>query len=438
MSETLIHRGPDAEGTFVKGGVGLASRRLAIIDLAGGDQPISNEDGSCTVVQNGEIYNYAELNRSLERAGHTLRTRSDTETIVHAYEEWDLGFAERLRGMFAIAIWDARRKRLVLARDRFGIKPLYYRDVDGELSFASELDALAEGRPRPRRARGVPRVQHRPHPALDLPRDPQAPARARADLGGREGRPRALRAARAAAGAGRRRGRAARGVPGAAARLGACASRLRRPRRRAALGRGRLGDARGARLRGELGAGAHVLDRVRGAVVRRARRRPRGLGALRHAPSRARAATRRGAAPPRAGRRVRRAVRGLLGAADLPRLAARGRGREGGALGRGRRRALRRLLHLRGGSARRAVRARGDARRAGDRAAAVLVAARELRLPREAVRSRRAPAAARAARGVEDDLLGRRARRADRPPPRLGPALARARALRRDRRATSC
>ena len=145
MSETLIHRGPDAEGTFVKGGVGLASRRLAIIDLAGGDQPISNEDGSCTVVQNGEIYNYAELNRSLERAGHTLRTRSDTETIVHAYEEWDLGFAERLRGMFAIAIWDARRKRLVLARDRFGIKPLYYRDVDGELAFASELDALPKG-----------------------------------------------------------------------------------------------------------------------------------------------------------------------------------------------------------------------------------------------------------------------------------------------------
>jgi len=145
MSETLTHRGPDAEGTFVKGGVGLASRRLAIIDLAGGDQPISNEDGSCTVVQNGEIYNYAELNHSLERAGHTLRTRSDTETIVHAYEEWDLGFAERLRGMFAIAIWDARRKRLVLARDRFGIKPLYYRDVDGELSFASELDALPKG-----------------------------------------------------------------------------------------------------------------------------------------------------------------------------------------------------------------------------------------------------------------------------------------------------
>ena len=145
MSATLVHRGPDSEGSFVDGGVGLAARRLAIIDLSGGDQPISNEDGTCTVVQNGEIYNYAELTRELEQAGHRFRTHGDTEAIVHAYEEWGLGFAERLRGMFAIAIWDAPRRRLVLARDRFGIKPLYYRDVGGELSFASELDALPKG-----------------------------------------------------------------------------------------------------------------------------------------------------------------------------------------------------------------------------------------------------------------------------------------------------
>ena len=145
MSATLVHRGPDSEGAFVDGGVGLAARRLAIIDLIGGDQPIANEDGTCTVVQNGEIYNFAELTHELRRAGHTFRTHSDTEAIVHAYEEWGLGFAERLRGMFAIAIWDARRRRLVLARDRFGIKPLYYRHVDGELSFASELDALPKG-----------------------------------------------------------------------------------------------------------------------------------------------------------------------------------------------------------------------------------------------------------------------------------------------------
>ena len=137
--------GPTPTGRSSKGGAGLAARRLAIIDLESGDQPISNEDGSCTVVQNGEIYNYAELRRELERAGHRMATHSDTETIVHAYEQWGLGFAARLRGMFAVAIWDERRKRLVLARDRFGIKPLYYRVADGELSFASELDALPKG-----------------------------------------------------------------------------------------------------------------------------------------------------------------------------------------------------------------------------------------------------------------------------------------------------
>jgi asparagine synthase (glutamine-hydrolysing) len=145
MSAALVHRGPDSEGTFLEGGVGLAARRLAIIDLSGGDQPLRNEDGTCVVVQNGEIYNYAELNRELRRAGHRIATRSDTETIVHAYEEWGLGFAERLRGMFAIALWDAGVRRLVLARDRFGIKPLYYRHVGEELSFASELDALPRG-----------------------------------------------------------------------------------------------------------------------------------------------------------------------------------------------------------------------------------------------------------------------------------------------------
>src|SRR5215470_15386815 len=121
MSETLVHRGPDSDGTFVRGGVGLAARRLAIIDLDSGDQPIANEDGTCTVVQNGEIYNHAELRGELERAGHVFRTRSDTEAIVHAYEQWDVGFADRLRGMFAVAIWDAPRRRLVLVRDRFGI-----------------------------------------------------------------------------------------------------------------------------------------------------------------------------------------------------------------------------------------------------------------------------------------------------------------------------
>jgi asparagine synthase (glutamine-hydrolysing) len=145
MSDLLVHRGPDSAGEHVDGGIALAARRLAIVDLAHGDQPIANEDGSCVVVQNGEIYNYPELRRELERAGHELRTRCDTEAIVHLYEEHGLGFAERLRGMFAIAVWDARRRRLVLARDRYGIKPLYYRRVGDELRFASELRALPRG-----------------------------------------------------------------------------------------------------------------------------------------------------------------------------------------------------------------------------------------------------------------------------------------------------
>jgi asparagine synthase (glutamine-hydrolysing) len=145
MSATLVHRGPDSDGLRVDGPVGLAARRLSIIDLETGDQPIGNENGTVHVVQNGEIYNYRELRAGLVQAGHRFATRSDTEVLVHLYEEHGDAFAERLRGMFAVAIWDAPRRRLVLARDRFGIKPLYYRsDVDG-LSFASELRALPRG-----------------------------------------------------------------------------------------------------------------------------------------------------------------------------------------------------------------------------------------------------------------------------------------------------
>jgi asparagine synthase (glutamine-hydrolysing) len=145
MSATLVHRGPDSDGALLDGPVGLAARRLSIIDLAGGDQPIANEDGTVHVVQNGEIYNFRELRAELERAGHRFTTRCDTEALVHLYEQHGDGFADRLRGMFAVAIWDSRRRRLVLARDRYGIKPLYYRDENGELAFASELRALPRG-----------------------------------------------------------------------------------------------------------------------------------------------------------------------------------------------------------------------------------------------------------------------------------------------------
>jgi asparagine synthase (glutamine-hydrolysing) len=145
MAGMLRHRGPDSEGLHVDDIAGIAARRLAIIDLTGGDQPIANEDGRVVVVQNGEIYNYRELMHELERAGHRFRTRCDTEVLVHGYEEWGARLWERLRGMFAVAVWDAGERRLVLARDRFGIKPLYYRDAAGELTFASELDALPHG-----------------------------------------------------------------------------------------------------------------------------------------------------------------------------------------------------------------------------------------------------------------------------------------------------
>jgi asparagine synthase (glutamine-hydrolysing) len=145
MSALLEHRGPDSSGEYVDSLVALASRRLSIIDLAGGDQPIFNEDGSCVVVQNGEIYNHPELMNELQRDGHVYRTHSDTETLVHLYERDGLGFARSLRGMFAVAIWDDRRRRLVLARDRYGIKPLYYRAAGGTLEFASEVRALPRG-----------------------------------------------------------------------------------------------------------------------------------------------------------------------------------------------------------------------------------------------------------------------------------------------------
>ena len=145
MSETLVHRGPDSDGMTLDGGVGLAARRLSIIDLQTGDQPLTNEDGTVTVVQNGELYNYRELRRELEAAGHRFRSQGDTEVLAHGYEEWGLGFAGRLRGMFAAALWDSRRRRLVLVRDRYGIKPLYYRAEAGGLEFASELRALPRG-----------------------------------------------------------------------------------------------------------------------------------------------------------------------------------------------------------------------------------------------------------------------------------------------------
>jgi asparagine synthase (glutamine-hydrolysing) len=144
MCAALVARGPDDEGTFVKDGAGLAMRRLSIIDLATGHQPVSNEDGSIWVVLNGEIYNYRQLRSELERRGHRFATATDTEVIVHLYEEHGADCVQALRGMFAFAIWDGPRRRLMLARDRIGIKPLYYGTVAGRFMFASELKALLQ------------------------------------------------------------------------------------------------------------------------------------------------------------------------------------------------------------------------------------------------------------------------------------------------------
>jgi asparagine synthase (glutamine-hydrolysing) len=142
MNETLVHRGPDGGGFHYEPGVGLGHRRLSIIDVSGGQQPMSNEDRSVWVVFNGEIYNYQELRQTLEGCGHRFSTGSDTETIVHGYEEYGDSCVGHLRGMFAFALWDARQNRLFIARDRVGIKPLYYYHDDHRLVFASEMKAL--------------------------------------------------------------------------------------------------------------------------------------------------------------------------------------------------------------------------------------------------------------------------------------------------------
>ncbi len=143
MCRVIAHRGPDDQGMTVKGGVALGMRRLSIIDLAGGHQPISNENGTVTVVFNGEIYNYRELQRELEKRGHCFRTDSDTEAIVHAYEEYGAKCLDYFRGMFAFALWDEGAQKLFVARDRVGKKPLYYTlTPQGTFVFGSELKCL--------------------------------------------------------------------------------------------------------------------------------------------------------------------------------------------------------------------------------------------------------------------------------------------------------
>src|ERR1700719_2772665 len=142
MCEAIRHRGPDDEGVLLEDGVGLGMRRLSIIDLSTGHQPIHNEDRTVWIVFNGEIYNFRELRGQLESMGHRFYTGTDTETIVHAYEQWGPGAIGRLRGMFGLAIWDGRSRTLLLARDRVGIKPLHYAEAGGRLYFGSEIKSI--------------------------------------------------------------------------------------------------------------------------------------------------------------------------------------------------------------------------------------------------------------------------------------------------------
>src|SRR5262245_42161545 len=155
MSDVLQHRGPDESGVLLGQGAALVHRRLSIIDLSSGQQPLSNEDGSIWISFNGEIYNYEDLNRDLKRS-HFFRTRSDTETIVHLYETYPATFIERLRRMFAFALWDDSERTMLLARDRVGKKPLYYYLDSEKLVFASEIKSILL------------------HPGLDLKIDDQA------------------------------------------------------------------------------------------------------------------------------------------------------------------------------------------------------------------------------------------------------------------------
>ncbi|MEE8442796.1 MAG: asparagine synthase (glutamine-hydrolyzing) [Dehalococcoidia bacterium] len=145
MTASMAHRGPDGEGCYTTGPVGLGHRRLAIIDLSpAGQQPMGNETGEVTITYSGEVYNYQELRKELEAKGHRFRSRTDTEVVVHAFEEWGEACVHRFNGMFAFAIWDSTKNRLFLARDRYGIKPLYYYDANGLFLFASEIKGLLE------------------------------------------------------------------------------------------------------------------------------------------------------------------------------------------------------------------------------------------------------------------------------------------------------
>jgi asparagine synthase (glutamine-hydrolysing) len=144
LAQTIVHRGPDQRGVFRSDAVSLAAVRLSIIDVAGGDQPISSDNGDAVIVFNGEIYNHAAIRQELESLGHRFRSRCDTEVVLRAFLEWDTRCFQRLRGMFAVALWQESQRRLILARDRMGIKPLYYLRRGRDIFFGSELKTILQ------------------------------------------------------------------------------------------------------------------------------------------------------------------------------------------------------------------------------------------------------------------------------------------------------
>ena len=417
MNGRSRHRGPDSAGLFLRGPVALAARRLSIIDLEGGDQPIANEDGRVLVVQNGEIYNFREL-----RAGAGAARGTASRPVRHRGARPPLRGA--WRGLRRAAAGHVRHRPLgraasggcCSARDRFGIKPLYYRlagedallrlRAEGAAAQPGFSRAIDPGRSRPsspstrsrRRSRSSPRPASCPPGHLLVWRGGEVAVR-------RYARPRPVAAGEVREG----------GIDELAAELrDACATRsapIWSPTCRSACC-SPAGSTRGARRagRGRVGRGAaHVLDRLRGALLRRAGAGAPGRRALRDRPPRAGPAPRRRRAAAEARRGLRRAVRRLVGAAHLPRLAAGRRRGQGRALRRGRRRAVRRLLHLRRRHARPARRPPRGARRAAGRGAA------QLRQPRSASTTRRsASRGPRTCRRWSATTPGRRSSRAQR------------------------
>ena len=351
LNETQHHRGPDEVGIHMEPGVGLGHRRLSIIDLSTGQQPLANEDGSVVIVYNGEIYNYRELISELAGLGHVFRTKSDTEAVVHAWEQWGEDCVTRFRGMFAFALWDRNRETLFLARDRLGVKPLHYALLpNGHFVLGSELKSLVA---HPAFGRELDPFAIEEYFALGYVPEPrtiyvgakQACPRSHAHDPPRPARSRAARVLGCEVHARQfdRRARCRSGAHRPAAGIGEIAHDRGSSARRVSVGRCGFERGGGDDGRRERGPGEYVLDLVFGSRVRRdavcetSRRPIRHAAFCRHRGERRFRSRRCSCAD------LRRAVRGQLGIADLPGMPARAEARHRRIVRRRRRRELRGL-----------------------------------------------------------------------------------------------